>query len=279
LGRDVAGSETTVGSFSRNDCSSFMKQYYTPDRVVVTVAGGVELEHCRGVVNEVLSGWSAPQTASAKPVAAQTVTGNVLRHEPRKTEQTNIVIGVRGPSYYDDDRYAADILNVILGEGMSSRLFLEIRENRGLAYDVHSFTTRLSDTGALAMAIGCDPKKAVKAGEAAMTELHKLAEDRVTESELEKAKAYSTGRLTLSLESTNGLGGFLSQQLLLTDEIITPGEIVARVNAVTLADVQNVAQKLMGGAIRASVVGPLPNVSAFEQVIGASSAVKNVVNA
>ena len=273
LGREVAGNEDTVNSFTRNDCSAHMANYYRPERVVITIAGAAEAEHCRGILNEVLSGWDGPSTKVATPARADMLAKSGFRHDARDTEQTNIVIGTRGPSYFDDDRYAADILNVILGEGMSSRLFLEIRESMGLAYDVHSFTTRLSDTGAIGVGIGCEPKRAVAATKAALKEVKKLATELVSDAELEKAKAYSTGRMTLSLESNNGLGGFLSQQLLLTGRIVTPDEIVAKLRAVTAQDVRRVAAQWGAGHMCASVVGPLPSVGAFEELIGTTGVV------
>ena len=116
----------------------------------------------------------------------------------RRTEQANIVIGARSASYLDPDRYAVDMLNALLGEGMSSRLFLELRENRGLAYDVHSFTIKHRDSGALALYIGCEPRRAEQAITAAVAELRRLAEEPVPPEELKKVREYARGRLLLA---------------------------------------------------------------------------------
>jgi predicted Zn-dependent peptidase len=279
LGRDVAGSETTVNTFTAQHCREHLDTYYRPENAVITVAGAVDVEHCRGIAGEVVSGWTANAAAPAKPLPAKGVSGKPLRHDKRKIEQTNIVLGMRGPSYFDKDRYAVDVLNVILGEGMSSRLFLHIREDLGLAYDVHSFTSRLSDTGALGIGIGCDPGRAVAAAAASLGELHKLAQTPVPGDELEKAKSYTTGRLQLQLESTSGLGSFLGQQQLLTGEILTPEEIVERINAVTAEEVQAAAAVLSSREIRAAVVGPISDPAGFESAISATTALAEVVNA
>ena len=137
-------------------------------------------------------------------------------------------MGARAPSYNDPDRHVAEILNVILGEGMSSRLFLELREHRGLVYDVHSFMSRMADTGVLGIGLACEPRQAATALEAAVVELRKLAETPVGDAELTKAREYAKGRLLLGLESTSALCEYAGQQLLLQGKIVEPEELVAR---------------------------------------------------
>src|SRR5207302_3346779 len=110
------------------------------------------------------------------PEPAQPADGDPVRFVRRRVGQANLMIGTRAPSYLDPDRHAVDIFNVVLGEGMSSRLFLELRERRALAYDVHSFVNRMADTGALGISLGCEPRRARTALRAAVTELRKLAD-------------------------------------------------------------------------------------------------------
>jgi predicted Zn-dependent peptidase len=279
LGRDIAGAEATVMSFTAGQCREHLDTHYRPENAVITVAGAVDPEHCRGIVDEVVSGWTGSAVPVDEPAGAKPVSGKPWRHDKRKIEQTNIVLGVRGPSYFDDERYAVDVLNVILGEGMSSRLFLHIREDLGLAYDVHSFASRLSDTGAIGIGLGCDSSRAVVAVEGSLAELHKLGEEMVPPDELEKAKSYTIGRMQLQLESTSGLGSFLSQQQLLTKQILTPEDIVERINAVTAEEVQTAAVALCSREIRAAVVGPIDDVARFEEAISVTTALPEVVNA
>ena len=183
-------------------------------------------------------GRAAPRAALPAPaIAATPAHGPALRLIRRSAEQANILVGARAPSYNDPDRYVADILNVILGEGMSSRLFLELRERRALVYDVHSFLSRLSDSGVLGIGLACEPRRAATALEAAIAELRRLAEEPVGDAELTKAREYTKGRLLLGLESTSAICEYAGQQLLLQGHILEPDEVVARLEAVDAAQV------------------------------------------
>src|SRR5437667_317157 len=187
----------------------------------------------------------------------------------RETEQAHICLGARAFSYLHPDRYALDLLNTVLGEGMSSRLFLNIRERLGLAYDVHSFTQKHRDTGYLGVYIGVDPKKAVDAVNAAMAELRSLGESEVSADELARAKEFTKGRLRLELETTNGVAFWLTYQEVLLGEIKSIEEELALVDAVTAADVKRVADELLSGTMQMSVIGPFSRDSAFRLAIGA----------
>src|SRR5207249_1955441 len=187
----------------------------------------------------------------------------------RATEQAHVCLGARALSYMDPDRYALDLLNTVLGEGMSSRLFLNIRERLGLAYDVHSFTQKHRDTGYIGMYIGVEPKKASDAVNAAIAELRGLGETEVSHEELTRAKEFTKGRLRLELETTNGVAFWLTYQQLLLGAIKTIDEELALVDAVTAEDVQRVARQVLSGPLQMAVVGPFPRDSAFRLAIGA----------
>jgi predicted Zn-dependent peptidase len=187
----------------------------------------------------------------------------------RETEQAHICLGARAFSYLHPDRYALDLLNTVLGEGMSSRLFLNIRERLGIAYDVHSFTQKHRDTGYLGVYIGVDPKKAVDAVNAVMAELRGLSEAEVSSEELARAKEFTKGRLRLEMETTNGVAFWLTYQELLLGQITTIEEELALVDAVTAVDVKRVAGEVFSGAMQMSVIGPFTRDSAFRLAIGA----------
>ncbi|TMG32130.1 MAG: insulinase family protein [Chloroflexi bacterium] len=187
----------------------------------------------------------------------------------RDTEQAHICLGARALSYLDPDRYALDLLNTVLGEGMSSRLFLNIRERLGLAYDVHSFTQKHRDTGYLGVYIGVDPNKAVDAVNAVMAELRSLGETEVSAEDLARAKEFTKGRLRLELETTNGVAFWLTYQELLLGQIKTIEEELALVDAVSAADVKRVAVEMLTGPVQMSVIGPFARDSAFRLAIGA----------
>jgi predicted Zn-dependent peptidase len=187
----------------------------------------------------------------------------------RRTEQAHICLGVRAHSYLHPDRFALDLLNTVLGEGMSSRLFLNIRERLGLAYDVHSFTQKHRDTGLLGVYLGVDPKNAVAAVSAVIAELRSLCSYQVGREELERAKEFTKGRLRLELESTNGVAFWLAYQQLLTGSIKTIEEEVALVDAITAEDVQRVAGEVLGAPIQMAVIGPFAKDAAFRSAVGA----------
>ncbi len=179
------------------------------------------------------------------------------------------MLGARAPSYRDERRFVADILNVVLGEGMSSRLFLELREERALAYDVHSFLTRVADSGTLAISLGCEPKRALEAMGAAVAELERLATEPVPLEELERAKEYARGRLAVQLESTSALCNHLGQQELLTGEILLADDIAERLLAVDPDAVRSLAAEILGGGLRAAVIGPFRKPEPFLEVLRA----------
>jgi predicted Zn-dependent peptidase len=185
----------------------------------------------------------------------------------KDTEQAHICLGTRAISYLDPDRYVLDLINTMLGEGMSSRLFLEIRESRGLAYDVHSYTSKHRDSGYFAVYMGVDPKKAEQSLVAAVAELRRIAEQPVPASELEKAKEFTKGRLRLGLESTNAMASWLSQQQLLTGTIKTVDEVIAEVDRVDAAEIQRVAQRVLGGPLQVSVIGPFQSDRGFQAAV------------
>ena len=157
-------------------------------------------------------------------------------------------------SYLDDDRYALDLINTILGEGMSSRLFLEIREKRGLAYDVHSYTSKHHDCGYFAIYAGVDPAKALETVQAMIEELRKIIDEDVPELELNKAREFTKGRLRLGLESTNAMASWLGQQELLAGRIRPVAEVVAAVDAVDQATIRRVAKRVLDQPVQMAVM-------------------------
>ncbi len=268
LGWDVAGREETVSAFTGEDCRAHLEQHLLPSTLVISVAGGFETDRAAAMINDAIGPWATATRATPDPaIAATAPTGPRLRLIRRSAEQANILVGVRAPSYNDPDRHVADILNVILGEGMSSRLFLELREHRGLVYDVHSFMTRLSDTGVLGIGLACEPRHATIALEAAIVELRRIAEVPVSDAELTKAKEYTKGRLLLGLESTSALCEYVGQQLLLQGHILEPEELVSRLEAVDADQVSALAGRLLSGGLRAAVVGPFRSETKFERAI------------
>ena len=257
FGRDVAGTESTVSTFTAAHCRDFLRHGYGARNLVVTIAGAVDESQATAVLAALPdTAWGTGGRPDPGPVPAAP-SGERLRFESRRTQQVNLVLGCRAGGYADADRYVVDVLNTVLGEGMASRLFLEVRERLGLAYEVHSFAIKHSDTGALAVFVGCEPRRVEAAVVAVRAELQRLVREPVPDDELRRAKAAMTGRLSLQLESTSALASYLGEQELLTDEILTPREVARRIEAVTATDLQRVARRLCADGLRAAAIGPL----------------------
>jgi predicted Zn-dependent peptidase len=269
LGWDVAGTEATVESFTTDDCRRHLLRNYRRDDLVVSAAGALDGGAVAELVSDALQGWPHHPAQPPQPQPAGPATGPAVSVLERRASQANIVLGARAPSYRDDRRFVADILNVVLGEGMSSRLFLELREERALAYDVHSFLTRVADSGTLAISLGCEPKRALVAMRAAVDELERLATEPVPLPELDRAKEYARGRLSVQLENTSTLCNHLGQQELLTGEILLTDDISERLLAVDAEAVRSLAADILGGGLRAAVIGPFRKPDRFLEVLRA----------
>jgi predicted Zn-dependent peptidase len=268
LGRDIAGTLESVSRLTRDEIVEFANAHYRSPNLVVGHAGPLDDAH-------VLEGVRSRLTLPHEPNGSVPVLepppldrAHVLVRK-QSTEQAHICLGVRAWSYLHPDRYAIDLLNTVLGEGMSSRLFLNIREKLGLAYDVHSFTQKHRDTGYVAIYLGVEPKKAVEAVNAVVAELRSLADSEVLPDELERAKEFTKGRLRLELETTNGVAFWLTYQELLLGQIRTVEEELARVDEVTAADVKRVAANILSGPLQMSVIGPFTRDADFRSAIGA----------
>lgn len=268
LGRDIAGTEQSVSRLTRDDVLEFANVHYRLPNLVIGAAGSIDDERARSLIASKLS---LPAEANGSPTGTPPtpLTEPHLLVRRRNTEQAHVCFGLRSLSYLDADRYALDLLNTVLGEGMSSRLFLNIREKLALAYDVHSFTQKHRDTGYLGVYIGVDPKKAVDAVNAAIAELRGLADDEVSADELTRAKEFTKGRLRLELETTNGVAFWLTYQELLFGEIKTIDQELALVDQVTAADLKRVARDLVNRPLQMAVIGPFSRDGGFRLAIGA----------
>ncbi|HEY8490340.1 MAG TPA: pitrilysin family protein [Dehalococcoidia bacterium] len=267
LGRDVAGSEETVNAISRQDALDYLHRQYVPNNMVVSVAGSITHEEVVRAVDAAMGDW--PAGVPLGWYAAVPANGaRPLAVKYRRTEQAHLSLAARGPSSRDSDRHAADLLSVVLGEGMSSRLFQELREKRGLCYDVHSYTSHFQDTGAFTVYAGVDPKNAVSAVGAILEELARLR-DGVPEEELHKARELTKGRMLLRLEDTRNVSGWLGAHELLLGSVKTPDEAVEDLERVTTDDLRRVAGRLLGnGGLRLAVVGPFRSDRRFAPLLG-----------
>ena len=263
LGRDVAGSKESVTAISRDGILGYVDGHYRAGNMVACVAGDVVHEV---VCREIEARCAALQTG-------RTVRGyraDPEQHESRvgvdtrDGEQAHICLAVHGVSRCDGRRYAADALNVVLGGGMSSRLFTEIREKRGLAYDIHSYGEHFLSSGSMVVYAGVDPSRVEECLEALLLELSRLRAG-VTEEELRRAKELVKGRLELRLEDTQNAALWCGAQQLLNNEILTLDEVCGRIEAVTLRDMAAVADEFLRTEyLSLAVVGPVQEVASPE---------------
>ena len=267
LGRDVAGSEESVTAITREGTLDYLKRQYVPNNIVVAVAGAIEHDEVVASIESALGDWKRGKPASWFPaVNGQNEPRTAVKY--KATEQAHIEIAVHAMSSNDPDRFALDLISVILGEGMSSRLFLELREKRALCYDVHSYASHYLDTGSFAVYAGVDPKKAVESSQALLEELAKIRDDSVTDEELYKAKELSKGRLLLRMEDTRSVSGWLGGQEMLQGHIKTPDEVVALVEAVTPDDMRRIAKKILNpNTMTIAVVGPFRSDKRFAKLL------------
>ena len=266
MGRDVGGTAESVNAITRDEIHDYMRRQYNPANTVVAVAGNVTHEEVVEALEEATAGWQPGPSLDWEPVRHYDE-GPVVRMEQRRTEQTHLCVALPGLAMEDPDRYDLALLNVMLGDGMSSRLFLNLRERQSLAYDVSSSTTHFRDCGSLIVYCGVEPKKSRAAVRAVVDNLEQMHHEAPAE-ELAKAKEYAKGRLLLRLEDTRAVASWLSSQELLRDQVTTPDEAVKRVDEVTLSGVARVARKLFSeDKLRLAVVGPHRSETPFRKLL------------
>jgi predicted Zn-dependent peptidase len=267
MGRDVAGSKDTVSAINRQMILGHMSLLYLPGNSVISVAGDISHGEVVDSIAKAFGDWPKGVAGDWSP-AEDSQDAPRLKVERRKTEQVHLCLAVRGLSNMHPDRFILDLLNVVLGEGMSSRLFLEIRERKGLAYDIHSHVSYFRDSGSLAIYAGVDPKKLELTIEAVLRELMRLRDEQIPESEVVKAKEMGKGRLMLRMEDTRSVSGWMGGQELLTGRILSVDEVVSIVDAITASDMQRVAKELfLTGKVNLALVGPVRNKGRLEKLL------------
>jgi len=273
LGRDVGGTRESVSAIQRDQMLSYLRTHYVPANTVVAVAGAVSHAEVVDRVGSLLQDLPAgPATRWREASFAQSAPRVEVRN--KRTEQAHLCLAVPGLSYVDPDRFALDLLNIVLGEGMSSRLFLQIREQKGLAYDVHSYTNYFSDTGSVVVYAGVDPQRAVETVEACLTEVERLKQEGVDDDELGRAKEFWKGRTLLRLEDTRSIAAWLGSQELLLDRVLEVEEVVEKIEAVTTDAVQAIANRLfVPERLSLAAIGPYRSDKRFLRLLNKPTAV------
>ncbi|MDO8568344.1 MAG: pitrilysin family protein [Dehalococcoidales bacterium] len=266
LGRDIAGTKPSVAALSREMMLSYMAKHYNPANTVLSIAGAVRTGDILPLVEKTLGAWPGQSDRITYAPYREKLATRV-RVEKRETEQVQLCLAMPGIGLTHPRRFSLDLLNVILGEGMSSRLFAEIRDKLGLAYSIYSYAEHFLDTGSVIVAAGVESKNVEKAVRAILEELAKLKQfDSVTE--LARAKELSKGRLLLSMEDSRNVAAWVGGQEILTGKAYSIDEIVAIVDAITIEDIRQVAGELLvGNKLRLAVVGPIKNEERLEGLL------------
>ncbi len=269
LGRDDAGTISSVKHISHRDLLAYLNDYYRPNALIISVAGNINESRILDLTEQFFGDWEAgtPKTWQTSLPPRDVTPVTLIQKE---TEQANFCLGTLGISYTSPDYYVLLVLNAILGEGMSSRLFQSIREEQGLAYDIGSYFNSYAETGNFVVSAGVDPTQIEPAIRAVVAELARIMAQPVPDDELQRTKSYIRGSILLGLEGTAQVASWLGSQEYLRGTILPVEEIVARIEAVSAEDVQRVARQCFASEWRRlAVIGPYDPASArsFETLL------------
>jgi predicted Zn-dependent peptidase len=269
LGWDIIGSKETVRSATRDTFLDYLGRWYKPERMVVGIGGAIGAG-LTDQLEELLGDLEPEQTPRPAPLEQLGNGGPRVHVHTKASDQAHLCLGVRGYPLQHPDRYPLQLLTTVLGGGMSSRLFLEVRERRGLAYYVFGHNSAYTDAGSLYAQAGVDINRIEDAVTTIVDQLKQIADEPVPADELEKARNSAKGRFVLQLESPHGLIMFGLRRTVLEGRPVEPQEVLDGLDAVTAADVQRVAQDLIGGgAFNLALVGPFEDAERFEKLLAA----------
>ncbi|HUF07298.1 MAG TPA: pitrilysin family protein [Candidatus Binatia bacterium] len=275
LGREIAG---TIGSVRRATHAGVVGHWragYRPSGLVLAVAGAIEHDEVLRAASE----WHAAgppgddEVTLRPPVAAvapKPAPPGALRVSHRRLSQGNLCLGMPGVARDDPDRWTLDLLGAILGDGMGSRLFMELRERRSLVYDISTFSAMYVDTGTFGVHAGFDPEDAERVIRAIVEQLDRVTTDPVRPAELDRARAYTRGRLELRMEDSGAVAGWIGTGESLLPRIMTVGEVIEHLEAVTVEDLLRVARRhLAPRKVRLAVLGPFRSRARIERALHA----------
>ncbi|GAA2622612.1 putative zinc protease [Paractinoplanes durhamensis] len=261
LGRLISGTEESITPMTRNQINGFYRRRYTAPQIVIAAAGNLDHATVVRLVRRALAG-SALDSAPAAPAAPRVGNKRVRHQKPhtvvrnRDSEQAHVVLGGVGIGRNDERRFALGVLNNVLGGGMSSRLFQEIREKRGLAYSVYSYASQYADAGLFGVYAGCAPGKVEEVLDLTRAELERVANDGLTAEEIARGKGMVKGAYVLGLEDSGSRMSRLAKSELLYGDWMSVDEMLVRVDAVTAAEVDAIAAEILAQPMSLAMVGP-----------------------
>jgi predicted Zn-dependent peptidase len=267
MGWDIAGKKEIIQKISRTDILRYINAHYAPENLVVAIAGNFESNRAVELVEKYLGGFGKRKYDKFIPTKeAQSRPKLLVRY--KKTDQAHLCLGVRAFAVNHPDRYILEVLNAILGGGMSSRLFINVRERRGLAYYIRSSADLYSDTGNLVAQAGIDLKRVDEALRVMVEEFGKMTKEKVDKEELERGKEFLSGRLLLELEDTKNVAARYGLDELIERRIIWVDELVEKVKQVSQEDILRVAKALFDDRrLNFAIIGPFKSKENFEKIL------------
>jgi predicted Zn-dependent peptidase len=269
MGWDITGKKEIIKKVQRKDFLTYMSSFYGAQNLTVVVAGGIDSSKIEELVNKYFGKMDKFDTLRYKKVSENQKKPELLLKQ-KKTEQVNVALGVRTVPLEHPDHYPLEVLASILGGGMSSRLFHEVREKRGLAYSVRSSSYHYGDCGSLVSIAGVDPKKVKEAISVMIEEYRKISnfKSQISNQELKKAKEFLKGHLVLELEDSRSVAGFYAQQELLEKQIDNPAAILEKIEKVTVEEVKSVAKKyFVNEGLNVAIIGNFTSGQEFENLL------------
>ena len=267
LGWDTVGTLDSLKNINRRQFLEYVDHFYHPSNMLITIAGGVTVEAAKKIAEKYFGSLTDKKAASFLPVKFQQKSPAIKLHT-KKTEQAHFILGVRSYPRASEHRYKLAVLNAILGTSMSSRLFIELRERRGLAYYVRSSVDDYKDAGAFQVASGVQPKAIEEAILVTLEQFKKISQQEVPEAELKKAKDYIKGKLVLELEGSQEVASTFGLQQLLENKTRTPEEVLREIDKVRTADLKKLAQDIFtDDKLNLAVIGPYKDEAKFAKIL------------
>jgi predicted Zn-dependent peptidase len=271
IGRPILGTVDSIKSMSRNTVFNYYKKKYLPQDLVVAVAGNIKHKRVVAMVEEALSRDNFLDVMAAPVVRPNTVVKNSKQQSVgllyKKSEQAHMFYGMEGVARADDRRFAMGVLSAALGGGMSSRLFQEIREKRGLAYSVYAYAQQFAGSGVLGFYAGCNPTKAIEVVEIIQSVLSDVADNGMTHEEIERAKGAVRGSLVLSQEDTGSRMSRIGKNEIVYGQVMDFDDILKAISRVSAQDIREIANEFLVKTPTLALVGPFKNESKFEKVL------------
>jgi predicted Zn-dependent peptidase len=271
IGRPILGTIESINGMSRNTVFNYYKKKYLPQDLVVAVAGNIKHKKVVAMVEQALSRDNFLDVLAAPVIRPNIAIKNTKQQSVglmyKKSEQAHMFYGMEGVARADERRFAMGVLSAALGGGMSSRLFQEIREKRGLAYSVYAYAQQFAGSGVLGFYAGCNPTKAIEVVEIIRSVLSDVADNGMTHEEIERAKGAVRGSLVLSQEDTGSRMSRIGKNEIVYGQVMDFDDILKAISRVSAEDIREIASEFLVKTPTLALVGPFKNESKFEKVL------------